>query len=84
MGVLLNFDDVTVADYQAPKIEVAIFTFPAAVAAGGVVGTVFLESEHQLCPVYSARGKVGKGYCQASSRRRRRCDDGGGIIRLLL
>ena len=56
MGVLLNFDEATVADYQAPKIEVTIFAFPLVVAAGEVGGTAFLVSEHQLCTVYSARG----------------------------
>ena len=55
MGVLLNFDEATVADYQAPKIEVAIFAFPPAAAAGEVAGSAFLVSEHQLCTIYSAR-----------------------------
>ncbi len=52
----LRRSDSCLLEYQAPKLEVAIFAFPAAAAAGEVAGTAFLVNEHQMCTVYSARG----------------------------
>ena len=78
MGVLLNFDEATVADYQAPKIEVAIFAFPPAAAAGEVAGTAFLVSEHQLCTVYSAR-RQGSGKWEKKDTAKLVAEDAGSV-----
>ena len=57
MGVLLNFDEATVANYQAPKIEFPILALPSAAAAGELARTAFLVCGHQLCAVYTTRGQ---------------------------
>jgi len=78
MGVPLNFDEATVADYQAPNIEVAIFALPAAAAAGEVAGTTFLVSEHQLCTVYSASGQ-GSGKWEKKDTAKLAVEDAGDV-----
>ena len=80
MGIPLNFDEATIADYQAPKVAVAIFAFPAAAAAGEVAGTNFLVSEHQLCTVYSARGQ-GSGKWEKKDTAKLAVEDAGDVKR---
>ena len=76
--MLLKFDEATVADYQAPKIEVAIFAFPAAAATGEVAGTAFLVSEHRLCTVYSARSQ-GSGKWERKDTAKLVVEDAGNV-----
>lgn len=75
MDMLLNFDETIVADYQAPKIEVAIFAFPLVAAAGEVA---FLVSEHQLCTIYSAR-RQGSGKWEKKDTAKLVAEDAGNV-----